>query len=414
MHALQGFIGIFVLVGVAWLLSEHRKAFSWRLLIAGLVTQFVLAVLLLKIPVFNQFFVFLNDVLLSLEIATRAGSAFVFGYLAGGDLPFDEKSPGSSFILAFRALPLVLVVSALSSLLFYWGVLPWLVKGFSRVLQITMGIGGALGVAAGANIFVGMIEAPLLVRPYLLKMSRGELFALMSVGMATIAGTVLVLYASILTPVIPGAVGHILTASIISVPAAIMIALIMVPMTGEHTEGEFTKSETMTGSMDAITQGTLQGVTLLLNIIAMLLVLVALVSLLNIFFGVFPDIDGEPVTLQRLLGYVMVPFVWLIGIPYSEAFTAGTLMGTKTVLNEFIAYVELSKLPSGSLSERSQLIMVYAMCGFANFGSLGIMLGGLGTMMPQRRSEIVALGMKSIVAGTIATMMTGSIVGILN
>lgn len=413
MQVLQSVFGLSVIILIAWLISEKRSQFPRRVVVVALAMQFLLAVLLLKIPLFNDVFAALNNALLLLEQATRAGTAFVFGYLGGGELPFEENKPGTSFILAFRALPLILVVSALSSLLFYWRILPWVVKGFSKALQKSLGVGGALGVGTAANIFVGMVEAPLLVRPYLKNMSRGELFALMSTGMATIAGTVIVLYASILSSVIPDALGHVLAASIISAPAALLIAIIMVPLTGEITQGEVSLPKQVNSSMDAITQGTLQGVQLLINIIAMLVVLVALVSLVNLMLGLLPEVGGETITLQRLLGLLMAPLMWLLGIPMQECLQAGALMATKTVLNEFIAYIELSQLQPDALSERSRFILVYAMCGFANFGSLGIMLGGLTTMVPERRAEIVQLGLKSIVAGTLATMMTGSIVGII-
>lgn len=412
MHTLQGLFGISVFLLIAWLMSENRQQFPWRVVSAGVLAQIVLAGLLLKVAFFKGIFITLNNILLSLQSATQSGTSFVFGYLGGGQLPFTETAPGSSFILAFQALPLVLVVSALSSLLFYWRILPLVVNAFSKILQKTLGIGGALGVGAAANVFVGMIEAPLFIRPYLLHLSRAELFALMTTGMATIAGTVMVLYASLLANTLPDAMGHILTASIISVPAAILLAYCMVPHHGAGTEGAVVPPQESSSSMEAVTQGTLQGVQLLINIIAMLVVLVALVSLVNGLIGLLPDIGGEPLTLQRLLGYAMAPLVWLMGIPWEETLTAGSLMGIKTVLNEFIAYVELSKLADGVLSERSRYILLYAMCGFANFGSLGIMLGGLITMAPGRRTELVSLGLKSIVAGTLATMMTGAIVGI--
>ncbi|MBW2516517.1 MAG: nucleoside:proton symporter, partial [Deltaproteobacteria bacterium] len=284
---------------------------------------------------------------------------------------------------------------------------------FSWALQKTMRVGGAEGLGVSANIFVGMVESPLFIRPYLKDMTRSEIFTLMTSGMATIAGTVMVLYASILSEKIPDVMGHILTASIISVPAAVTIAKIMVPETAIPTGGQLIAAEPASSSMDAITKGTLQGIELLLNIIAMLVVLVALVYLVNLMFGLLPDIAGAPLTLQRILGFVMAPIVWLMGVPWSEALTAGALMGTKTVLNELLAYIDLSRLSPDALSPRSLLIMTYAMCGFANPGSLGIMIGGLGTMAPGRRSEIVALGLRSIIAGTLATCMTGAVVGII-
>jgi CNT family concentrative nucleoside transporter len=308
---------------------------------------------------------------------------------------------------------LILVISALSSLLFYWKILPFIVRAFSYALQKTMGLGGAEGLGVSANIFVGMVESPLFIRPYLKEMTRSEIFTLMTSGMATIAGTVMVLYASILNSAIPDIMGHILTASMISVPAAITISKIMIPETGERTTGELTTSEPALSAMDAITKGTIQGVQLLINIIAMLIVLVALVHLLNLMLGTLPDIDGHPVSLQRILGLIMAPVVWLMGIPWKEAPIAGELMGTKTVLNEFIAYLDMSRLPQGALNPKSLIIMTYAMCGFANPGSLGIMIGGMGTMAPEKRDEIVSLGFRSIIAGTLATCMTGAVVGII-
>jgi CNT family concentrative nucleoside transporter len=409
----QSIAGLLTFAGIAWLLSENRKQVKLNMAVIGIVLQLLVGLILLKIPIFRDFFLLLNRLVLSLEEATTAGTSFVFGYLGGADLPFKEKFPGAGFILAFRALPLVLVISALSALLFYWRILPVVVKAFSWALQKTMGLGGTEGVGVSANIFVGMVESPLFIRPYLQRMTRSEIFTLMTSGMATIAGTVMVLYASILRTTIPDIMGHILTASIISVPAAITISKLMVPETDELTPGELTVAEKTTSSMDAVTKGTLQGVELLLNIIAMLVVLVALVYLMNLILGLFPEFDGKPVTLQRLMGYIMAPIVWLMGIPLNEATKAGALMGTKTILNELLAYLDLSRLEPGTLSPRSMLIMIYAMCGFANPGSLGIMIGGMGTMAPARRDEIVALGFRSIIAGTLATCMTGAVVGII-
>ena len=409
----QGLAGLVVFVLLAWLMSENRKQVSLKLIVVGIGTQLIIALILLKLSVFRQFFLFLNDGVMVLETATTAGTSFVFGYLGGAALPFTETYPGSAFILAFRALPLVLVISALSALLFYWRILPLVVSGFSWCLRKTMGLGGAEGLGVSANVFVGMVESPLFVRPYLQQMTHSELFTLMTAGMATIAGTVMVLYASILGPVIPDVMGHILIASIISVPAAVTVAKVMVPETGVPTSGELVVEHPDTGSMDAITRGTLQGVELLINIIAMLVVLVALVHLINSLLSILPAMGSRPITLQRMLGRLMAPVVWLMGVPWQESSVAGGLMGMKTILNEFIAYLELSHLSPGTLSERSMLIMTYAMCGFANPGSLGILIGGMGTMAPSRRGEIVALGLRSVVAGTLATCMTGAVVGIL-
>jgi CNT family concentrative nucleoside transporter len=413
MAMLQCALGLAVFVALAWLCSENRSRVSVKLIVIGITGQLLVGLIMLRLPLFQQAFVALNSVVLALEEATRAGTSLVFGYLGGGPLPFEAKTPGNLFILGFRALPLVLVVSALSSLLFYWRILPWVVRAFAWCLTKTLGIGGTEGLAVAANVFVGMVEAPLFIRPYIPTMTRSELFTLMTAGMATIAGTVMVLYAAILTGVIPGVMGHILTASIISVPAAVTIAKVMVPETAPLTQGGFKPSEGIQNSMDAVTQGTLQGVQLLINIMAMLVVLVALVELANIMMAWLPAWGGSPLTLQRIFGYFMAPLVWLMGVPRAECLTAGALMGTKTILNEFIAYMDMSRLTEGALSGRSLLIMTYALCGFANPGSLGIMIGGLGTMAPERRGEIVSLGLRSIVAGTLATSMTGAVVGLL-
>jgi len=410
----QSAFGFLIFVFIAWCFSENKRQFPVRIVFAGMIIQLVLGVVFLKFPFFTNAFVYLNRAVISLQESSTAGTAFVFGFIGGGEPPYDVKFPHSTFILAFQALPLVLVISALSAVLFYWGILPKIVKGFSLALEKTMKLGGAEGLGVSANVFVGMVEAPLLIRPYVNQMTKSELFTLMTSGMATIAGTVMVLYASILESVIPNVIGHILTASIISVPAAIVVSKIMVPETGTLTSGELTASESDTSTMDAITKGTTRGLELLLNIIAMIIVLVALVHLVNLFMGMFPHFNNEPFTLQRIFGWIMSPVVWLMGISWQEAHVAGSLMGTKTILNELIAYLDLRNLPEGALSPRSMLIMSYALCGFANPGSLGIMIGGLGGIAPQRRNDIVALGVRSVIAGTIATCMTGAVVGILH
>ena len=410
---LQGVLGLVVLIGLAWLLSEDRRHVRPRLIIAALILQFGLAVALLKLPPLQQGFLALNAIATALQTATLAGTELVFGYIGGGAAPFETAYPQNSFVLAFRALPLILVISALSALLFHWRLLPLVVRGFAWMLRYTLGTGGPLGLGAAANVFIGMTEAPLLIRPYLQDMSRSALFGLMTCGMATIAGTVMVLYATLLDGVIADPLGHVLTASLINAPAALLIAGLLVPERDRDPDIKVSVASDARGAMDAITRGTLDAIPLWLNIIAMLIVMIALVSLVNQALGLLPDIAGAPLTAERLLGWLMAPVVWLIGIPWSEAATAGSLMGIKTILNELVAYITLADLPEEALSPRSELIMTYALCGFANLGSLGIMIGGLGTMAPSRRPEIVALGMKSIFAGTLATLMTGAVIGLV-
>jgi CNT family concentrative nucleoside transporter len=411
LHALAGIAG---LIGLAWLGSESRTRIPWRAIGAALALQLALAVLLLKVPYAKDAFLALNDALLALERATQAGTSFVFGYLGGGRTPFAQTDAGASFILAFRALPLVLVISALSALLFYWRVLPAVVRGISWLLEKALGVGGALGLSTAANVFVGMVEAPLVIKPYLGQVTRGELFAIMVGGMATIAGTVLFLYASILGGIVPDALAHLLIASILSAPAAIAIAFLMVPPKGAPTGGRIELASEATGSVDAVTRGTLDGAQLLINIVAMLVVFIALVTLVNLLLGWLPEVAGAPLTLQRVLGWLLAPLAWLAGVPWAESRAAGALLGTKTIVNELVAYVDMTALAPEALSARSRLLMTYALCGFANFGSLGIMIGGLATMCPARRDEIVGLGLRSIVAGTLATCLTAATVGLVS
>ena len=415
MQNLQSLGGMFALLAIAWAISENRRGVAWRQATMALVVTFVTAVILLKVPAVTRAFSAVNDAVGAIANATRAGTSFVFGYLGGGQLPYELKVPGAEFVLALQALPIVLVMSVLTTLLFHWRILPPIVRGFSWLLERTLKVGGAVGLSTAANIFLGMVEAPLFIRPYLATLTRSELFIVMTGGMAGIAGTVLVLYATLLGSIVPNAAAHFVIASVMGAPAAILISLIMVP---EESSKLSEKEPVQVGpvassTMDAIVRGTAAGLELLLNICAMLIVLVALVHLADAIIGLLPTVGGAPITFERLLGYAMAPICWLMGIPWDQAPAAGALMGVKTVLNELIAYVELSKLPADALDPRSRLIMLYALCGFANFGSLGIMIGGLATMAPTRRDDVVALGLKSIVSGTLATLLMGAIVGVL-
>lgn len=419
MWALQSIVGIAGLIGLAWLVSERKRSVAWRKVMGGLGLQFVVAVILLKVPALQTVFAVLNRAVDGLSDATLAGTSFVFGYIGGAPAPWATTGAGSTFILAFQALPLILVISALSALLFHWNIMQPIVRAFAWVLRRTVGLDGPAGVAAAMDIFVGMVEAPLVIKPYLRGESRTGLFVIMTAGMATVAGTVMVLYATMLDGVIPNPLGQILTASILATPAAVIIAYIMVPMdpAAPATDRDITDillpRQPGDNMMSVITRGTIEGAQLIINVIAMLIVLVALVSLLNQIIGLLPDVMGTPLTLQRILGWLMSPLAWLIGIPWAEASTAGALLGTKTALNELIAYSDLSHLPADALSPRSRMIMSYALAGFANFGSLGIMIGGLGAMVPERRNEIVQLAPRALISGTLATCMSGAMVGLL-
>jgi len=410
---LQSLVGLAGLIVIAILLSEKRRQAPVRLIAVGLAVQIGLALLLLKVSAVKSLFLALNEAVDALQAATLTGTAFVFGYVGGGPAPWSIADPSAGFVLAFQALPMVLVISALSALLYHWRILPLVVRTISRLLERALGVGGAVGVSASATAFLGMIEAPLLIRPYIASLSRGELFLVMTTGMSTIAGTVMVLYATFLKGVIPDPIGHLLTASLISVPAAIMVGKIMIPDETRTGAANLNDAHPGGGAMDAVVQGTLDGVRLLVGICAMLVVLVALVSLANGALAHLPPVFGEPLSLQRVLGWVMAPVAWMMGIPSAEIVTAGSLMGTKTVLNELLAYLQLAHLPEGALSDRSRLIMTYGLCGFANLGSLGILIAGLTVMAPSRRAEIVGLGTQSIVSGTLASCITGAVVGLL-
>jgi concentrative nucleoside transporter, CNT family len=415
----QSLIGLAVIPLLAWALSENRHAFVparlLRLVLGGLGLQLVIAAVMLNVAWVRVAFDWAAGLVASLQAATNAGMRLVFGYLAGGPSPFEVVRPETSFILAFHALPLILLISALSRLLYHWGVLQVVVRWAGWVLQRSLGVTGPVGTAAAANIFVGMVEAPLLIRPYLASMSRSGLFATMTVGMAGVAGTVLAVYATVLEPTLPGAAGHLIVASVISVPAGLMLAELMVPDAAAPDKSaaaaDIVFDDPPHSSMDAIAQGTREGIELLVNVTAMLIVIVALVALANQLLGFATAPLGLKLSFEQILGWAFAPLAWLIGIPSAECVQAGSLLGVKTVLNELVAYLQLGQIPPGGLSERSRLILTYALCGFANFGSLGIMIGGMVAMVPARRAEIVSLGAKTIVSGTLATLMTAAVVG---
>jgi len=412
-YHLQAALGLGVIIAVAWALSENRRAFPLRTVISGLALQIALALLLLKVPPARAVLFSLNGVVDALTAATRAGTSFVFGYVGGGAAPFQVANPAGLTSFAFQILPLVIVISALSAVLWYWRILPVIVNGFAWALRKLMGVGGAVGLGSSATIFLGMVEAPLLIRPYLAKLTRSEMFVLFTTGLSTVAGTVFVLYATILRPVVPGALGHILVASILSLPASIVVARVMIPGHESGTQIEAAPGFEYHSSMDAIARGTEEGLKIWLSIVAMLLVIVALVALADIVLQHLPAVDGAPLTVERVFGWIFAPVVWLFGIPWHEAKAAGALMGDKTVLNEFIAYLKLASLPAGTLDPRTRLIMLYALCGFANPGSVGITIASVSAMVPERRQEIVSLALRALVSGTMASGMTGAVIGLL-
>jgi CNT family concentrative nucleoside transporter len=409
----QGLFGLCIFLAIGWLLSENRKKINYFSALTGVGVQILCALITTRIEWVRAGFLKASEGINVLKTATMSGTSFVFGHLGGGELPFTLKDGSNAFVFAFQPLPMIMVISALSMLLFHWRILPAIVRGLSWGFRKTLGIGGALGVCAAAKVFLGQTDAPLLIRPYLNKLSRSELFTVMTAGMATTSASIMILYATILETTISDPISHILTASIISIPAAIVISRLIVPQEGATTEGNMVMPYHFSGSMEAVSQGAGDGMKLFLNIIAMLVVMLALVALVNAILESLPFIGGQAITLQRIFGRIMAPVTWLMGISWQESFAAGKLLGTKTVLNEVMAFIDLTQLPKGDLSPRSNLIMMYALCGFANFSSIGIQIGGLGTMAPERRSEIISLGFKALIAGTIASCMSGTVIGLL-
>ncbi len=411
---MQAVAGLFALILLAWLASEARSRVSWRLVALGMLLQAALALLLVKVAVVREALLSLNAVVALLEESSLAGAQFLFAYLSGGPTPFDVAHPENGTVLAFRVVPQILLFTVLAGLGWHWRVLPWLVSGFSRLLRKTLKVGGAVGLGAAVSVFVGMVEAPLAIRPMLPRLSRGELFIVLTCGMATVAGTMMILYATVLEPALPGALGHILAASVMSVPAAIVMAHLMVPSESTTEGSDGGPIVTYRSTMDAITQSTLDGLRLAAAVIAMLVVFLSLTALANSLLGFAPEVAGAPLTLERMLGWLLAPLAWAIGVPWSEASAAGALLGSKVILNEFVAYLQLTGLPEGTLSERSTLILTYALCGFANLGSLGIMIGGLLGMCPERRDDILELAPRTLISGNLATLSTGAMMGLVS
>ena len=412
---LRSLLGIFALLAIAWALGPKKKI--PLMLIAGAVAvQFAIAILLFSFAPTRAFLSSLTGVVEVLQRATTQGTSFVFGYLGGGEMPFviREGAEGLTFSFAFQALPMVIVLSALSALLWRWRILEFAVRGFAALFRRILNLSGAASLGAAANIFLGMTESPVLIRPRLPTMSRSDLFLIMTVGFSTVAGSVMAIYVSQLSGILPDAAGHILTASLISVPAAVVLARLMHPQdqTDEQAEKEKIPVNLYHSSMDALTVGVSDGVRLFVNIIAMLLVFTALVALVNFSLDAAPDVFGAPLSVERALGWLFAPLVWLAGVPWVEASPAGTVMGFKTALNEIFAYDALANL-SDEMSPRTRLIMTYAACGFANFSSVGILVGGLIAVAPSRREDILNLAPRALISGTLATLMTGAVIGAL-
>ncbi len=417
MEYAQTVLGGFILLVLGVLFSSNTKKINLFYLANAIVLQFLLAILLIKVPPVTSFFESLSQGVLALKSATDQGTGFVFGYLAdGAPKPFEVVNPASANIFIFSGLMLIIVVSALSAIFWHWRVLPIVIKLISSLFKKPLNVGGPVGLSATANIIFGQVEAPLLIKPYLKQMSRHELLTLMTVGMSTISGGVMVVYTTMLNDLYgTSLIGHFLTASIISVPAAIMYANIMMP-SDQKTEdqSQIEESSLYKSTMDALTRGTQDGLNITLNIAALLLVLIALVTLFNFGLAALPFVGGEPITLERIAGWIFAPIAWCMGIPWAEAQLAGSLLGVKTILNEFVAYVNLAGIDASQLSEKSRLIMLYGLCGFANLSSVGILLSGIGTMIPERKDDLIAVSGKALIGATLASCFTGLVVGVIS
>lgn len=410
---LQSAFGICVILALAWALSERKREFPWRVVAAGVATQIVLAAIFLNIPIVRDGLLALNVVVEAIQIATKAGTSFVFGYLGGADAPFTVTNPGAMGNFAFQILPSLMVIGALSALAWHWRVLPAVVSAMSWALRRTLGIGGAVGVSCGANVFLGTIESPLLIKPYLERLTRSELFVVFTCGMANAAGTILVFYSIILKPVVgEAALGHIIIASLLSLPASIIIAMVMIPGK-ETTPADAGIGHSYNGTMDAVARGTTDGLAMFLQIIAMLVVVIALVALANYMLSALGDVWGAPLTFERMAGWAFAPIAWCIGVPWDEALDAGRLLGLKFILNEVVAYLQQASLPADALSARTDLMMLYALCGFANFSSVGITIAGVTVLAPNRRKEIVQLAQRSLISGTLSSLMVGATIGLM-
>ncbi|MCZ8171473.1 MAG: NupC/NupG family nucleoside CNT transporter [Brevundimonas sp.] len=413
---LQGLIGLAAILLLAWAVSEDRKALpGWRWIGAALAAQFAIALVVTQVPLIWDLVGFANRAVAAIERATLVGSSYMFGYTGGAPIPFLLK-PGeqSPVVIAFQILPLIIVFSALSALLWHWGVLKLLVRGLAWALRRSLGVRGEVGLAGGATVFLGVVETPLVLRAWLGRMNRADLFTVMAMIMATISGAILVLYATTLSKTVPNAVGHMIVASLISLPAAVLIARLMVPEVGKAADAAVVEPDLKyEGAMDAVVRGAMEGVTLVLAVIGIIITVFALVNLVDQVLALLPLVEGAPLTLRRLFGWVLAPLMWAIGVPWDQAGAAGALMGTKAVLNEYVAYLDLAALPVGTLDPRSLLIVTYALCGVANLASVGLIVSTIATLAPERRAEVAGLGMKSWIAGNLASMMTGAVIGLV-
>lgn len=414
----RAIIGLFVITGIAWLLSENKKRFPWKIVIGAVVMMYAFTLLLFGVPIIRAGLDSVNNGINVLIAATREGTAFVFGPVIGDQAKWEQLvgAPGPIFI--FQLLPLIIVIGSLSAILWHWGILKVITNGFAFVFQRTMGMGGPTSLSVAANIFMGQTEAPLLIKPYLKVMTRSELLIVMATGFATIAGSVLVVYVTLLRDTLPAVAAHLITVSIIASPAAVALAMVMIPETEETSKSSGETDFKYHSTMDAFASGATDGIAIIWNIATMLIAALALVYIANALLGAIPitiNWNGadQRLSLDMLLGWLFAPLMYVAGVPLEEAARAGTFVGQKTVFTEFVAFINLGSLPADAMTERTRTIVTYAICGFANFGSMGILIGGLSIMAPERRPDFLSLAWKTLFSGTLATIMASAVVASL-
>ena len=409
----RALIGMAVIYAICWVVSERRGLFPWRIVIGATVMQFVFALILFWITPVRSVLLKANVLVDGLQNATRAGTGFVFGYVgdnaAAGDLMGNAPPP----LFFFQILPIIIVVAALSAILWHWRILRWITNGFAYIFQRTMGLGGATSLAVSANVFMGMTEAPVLIRPYVKGMTRSELLIMMTAGFATIAGSVLVVYGAFLEGKMANPLPQLLAASLIAAPAAVAVALTMIPETTPSSERMKEPDFAYASTMDAFSTGATDGLKIVFNIATMLIAALALLWIVNAGFGMLPDVGGTPLSIERVLGWIFAPLMYMIGIPWEDASQSGSLMGVKTVLTEFVAFIQLADVPAEAMDPRTRMITAHAICGFANFGSMGILIGGLSIVEPARRDDFMSLAWRTLLAGTLATCLSGAVMGAL-
>ncbi|MDR6625830.1 nucleoside transporter C-terminal domain-containing protein [Caulobacter segnis] len=408
----RALLGVVAFLGLGWLLSENKRAPPWRAVLVGLSCQVGLALLLTKVPAITAAFAAATRAVDALQAASRAGSSFMFGYLGGGRAPFSMADPSAAFIFAFQALPAILLVGALSALLWHWRVLIVIVRAAAWAFGKLFGVSGPVGVSTSACVFLGMVEAPLLIKPFLPRLTRAEIFIIMVDGLSVIGGSMMIVLGSLISAKVPNAFSHLLIASLISTPMAIGMARLIIPGEASATSEPIILSSPYRSSLEALTFGTLDAVKMVLNIAGLLIVFVGLIALINMGLAALPH-AGAPLTLGAILGWLLTPIVWLTGAPLPDLRTVGAILGTKVAANEVVAYSDMMALPPGALSDKSLLILTYALGSFGNVGSVAILIGSLSAMAPDKVGEVVELGFKALAAAFLTICMTATIMGLI-